>query len=218
MAHILSVNVARAQPNPAESSELTGIVKQPTDEAVTVRPPGPMQGGQGSGLVGDFIGNHQVHGGDDQAVYAYAREDLDRWQSTLNRTFGNGAFGENLTTAGVDVTNALIGERWHVGPDGVILEVAAPRIPCRTFAAWLDERGWIKTFTAATVPGAYLRVLNPGTVRGADQIVVADRPEHEVTIGVVFRALTTQPDLLPEILDAEALPDSIKDRARKRLR
>jgi MOSC domain-containing protein YiiM len=175
-----------------------------------------MVGGLGSGLVGDLIGNPHVHGGDDQAVYAYAREDLDAWQITMRRDIANGEFGENVTTAGIDITNARIGEHWLLGSDGLRLEVCAPRIPCRTFAEWLSVRGWVKTFTSAAVPGAYLRVIEPGTVRAGDEITVVDLPEHGVTIGVVFRALTTEPELLPALLDADALPDAIKETARRR--
>ena len=80
-----------------------------------------MRGGLGSGLVGDFIGNHKVHGGDDQAVYAYAREDLDAWEILLARTLANGTFGENITTFGVEVSGALIGERWRIGSAGVVV-------------------------------------------------------------------------------------------------
>lgn len=217
MAQVLSVNVARPQPNPADPSALTGIVKEPTDAAVPVRAPGPMQAGLGSGLLGDFIGDQQVHGGDDQAVYAYAREDLDNWETVLDHSLGNGSFGENFTTTGLDVTGARIGERWRVGDGGLVLEVSAPRIPCRTFAAVLEQRGWIKTFTASAVPGAYLRVIDPGAVRRGDQVVVIDRPAHDVTVGIVFRALTIEPELLGQILTADALPEAIKARARKRV-
>lgn len=217
MARLLTVNVARPQTNPAHPTVRTGIVKLPVDAAVSVRPPGPMHGGAGSGLVGDFIGDQQVHGGDDQAVYAYAREDLDAWQDILRRSLDNGSFGENATTTGLDVTNALIGERWQIGTGGLVLEVSAPRIPCRTFAAWLGERGWIKTFTTAAVPGAYLRVITPGVMRGGDDVVVTERPTHTVSVGVVFRALTTEADLLPLLLDVDGLPEPIKARARNRL-
>ena len=89
--------------------------------------------------------------------------------------------------------------------------------PCRTFAQWLSVQGWIKTFTGAALPGAYLRVVQPGTVRAGDDIEVVGRPDHSVTIGVVFRALTTEPELLPLLLDAEALPDALKERARRRV-
>jgi MOSC domain-containing protein YiiM len=218
MAKILSVNLARPRPSPDKGALSTGIDKQPTNSAVGVRTPGPMHDGLGSGLIGDMIGDRNNHGGNDQAVYAYAREDLDTWQSTLGRELTNGIFGENLTTSGLDVTGAVIGERWRIGLDGLLLEVSRPRIPCRTFAEWLAVQGWVKTFTAAAVPGAYLRIVEPGTVRAGDPIEVIDRPDHNVTIGMVFRAITLEPELLPRILDAHALADGVKHTALQRLR
>jgi MOSC domain-containing protein YiiM len=217
MASVLAVNLALPRPNADKGQLLTGIDKRPTDGPVAVRAPGPMGGGEGSGLVGDFIGDSKVHGGDDQAVYAYAREDLNIWQRELERDLGNGMFGENVTTEGLDVTGARIGERWQVGSDGLVLEVSRPRVPCRTFADWLAMKGWVKTFTRAATPGAYLRVIAPGTMRGGDSIVVVDRPDHDVTIGLVFRAMTLEAELLPRLLEAEALPDEIKDLARRRV-
>lgn len=109
--------------NPAGGSVPTGIDKRPTDLAIAVR--APLEGA-GSGLAGDAIGDHSVHGGDDQAVYAYAREDLDWWQGELGRDLDNGQFGENLTTRDVDVTGARIGEQWHIGTEGLVLEVSSP--------------------------------------------------------------------------------------------
>jgi MOSC domain-containing protein YiiM len=209
MAHVISVNLAVPRPSRATAPGVTGIDKRPTDAPVAVRAPGPKHGGLGSGLVGDTICDVRHHGGDDQAVYAYAREDLDVWEAELGRPLPGGVFGENLTTAGLDVTGARIGERWQVG-DQVVLEVAEPRIPCRTFAAWMTEHGWIKRFTAAAVPGAYLRVVVPGEIRSGDSIVVTARPEHEVTIGLTFRAVTMEPELLPRLLAAEALSDDVR--------
>ena len=208
------MTVNRTQQDPG--GRKTGIDKRPTSEAVAVRAPGPMRGGLGSGIVGDVIGNRKLHGGDDQAVYAYAREDLDTWAAHLDRELTNGMFGENLTTTGVDVTGAVIGERWRVGIDGVLLEVTSPRTPCKTFASRLGVDGWIKTFARGGTPGAYLRVIEPGTVSGGDRVDVVERPSHGVTIGVVYRALLLEKDLLPEILVADALPEDIKALARKR--
>jgi MOSC domain-containing protein YiiM len=216
---VLSVNVARVRsnPDPHAMSNVTGIDKVAVAEPVMVRAPGPMHGGVGSGLVGDTIGNQRLHGGDDQAVYAYAREDLDAWEIELQRTLINGNFGENLTTSGVDLTAALIGERWRVGSDGLLLEVSAPRTPCRTFQAFLNVNHWMKTFIQAGKPGAYLRVITPGTVRAGDQIAIDFRPDHDVTVGLVFRARFTDPELLPKLLTAEALPAQLKDYARRRM-
>ncbi|MFD5399822.1 MOSC domain-containing protein [Streptomyces sp. NPDC127097] len=212
---LLSVNLGRPTPSRHTDAEGgTGIDKRPVDGPVAVAAPGP-KGVGGSGLAGDAVVDLRHHGGDDQAVYAYAREDLDDWQRELRRELANGAFGENLTTSGVEVTGALIGERWRVGPR-LLLEVSGPRIPCRTFQGWLGERGWLRRFTQAAVPGAYLRVIEPGEIRAGDAVEVAHRPDHEVTIGMVFRALTTRRELLPRLLEAgAALPEEARRKARK---
>ncbi|MEH3141862.1 MAG: MOSC domain-containing protein [Mycobacterium kyogaense] len=216
MASVLTVNTASA---PIDLGELrTGIDKRPSAEPMEVRAPGPRKDGLGSGVIGDSICNRRYHGGDDQAVYAYAREDLDHWATELDRELTNGMFGENLTTAGVDVTGTLVGERWAVGSDGLVLEVTSPRTPCRTFTTWLGIRGWMKTFTAAALPGAYFRVVSPGTVRAGDAIEIVSRPDHAVSVGVVFRALMSEPELLPELTVADALPEKIKRQVAKRVR
>lgn len=216
MPKVLSVNVAQARPNPDQRARpsVTGIYKIPTAGPVVVRAPGPT----GSGLAGDAIGNPKFHGGDDQAVYVYAREDLDGWETQLDRTLTDGMFGENLTTEGIDVTQTRIGERWRVGTDGLVLEVSAPRTPCRTFAAMLEVRHWIKTFTEAGLPGAYLRVISPGTVRAGDDITVEHRPDHDITIGLVFRARMSEPALLPRLAVADALSAEIKAEVARRTR
>lgn len=211
---VLTVNSAHV--GPGVRAATTGIDKRPVDGPVEVRPPGAMRGGLGSGLVGDSIGNSKFHGGDDQAVYAYAREDLDAWQGQIDREITNGMFGENVTTSGVDVTNAVIGERWRVGSGGLLLQVTRPRTPCKTFAVRMGIRGWIKTFTNGGTPGAYLRVLEPGPVVAGDEIEVFDRPEHGVTIATVYRAMMLEPDLMPSILAADELPEPLKRQARRR--
>jgi MOSC domain-containing protein YiiM len=212
---LLSVNVGHARPNPWKGLAATGIDKRPVDGPVAVTAPGPKGTGR-VGLAGDRVYDVQHHGGSDQAVYAYAREDLDRWAAELGRTLANGSFGENLTTAGLDVNGARIGERWRIGPD-VVLEVSCPRIPCATFQGWLERDGWIKRFTQAALPGAYLRVIEPGDVRAADPVEIVHRPQHEVTVALTFRALTREPELLPRLLAADALPAEDMALVRRRL-
>ena len=214
---ILTVNIGSAQRSEYTNAPggCTGIDKTPVDMPVQVSAPGP-KGVGGSGLAGDTIGDPRHHGGDTQAVYAYAREDLDDWAVELDRELANGMFGENLTTTGLDVNEARIGERWRIG-ERLLLEVCSVRIPCRTFAGWLQEHGWIKRFTQAAKPGAYLRVLEPGEVRAGDPVRVEHRPDHQVTVSRVFRALTSEPGLLPSILQAgDALAPEARDRALKR--
>src|SRR5215469_12713438 len=112
---IVSVNVGTPRPNTSgKAVGLTGIDKRPV--AGPVRVSAPARRGAGEvGLAGDRAYDVQHHGGPDQAVYAYAREDLDVWQAELGRRLPSGVFGENLTTAGIDVSGALVGERWRIG-------------------------------------------------------------------------------------------------------
>ena len=215
MAILTSVNVGPAKPADYTKAGSTGIEKRPVTCSVQIREPGPMGTG-GSGLVGDTICNLHVHGGSDQAVYAYAREDLDDWERELARPLGAGEFGENFTTVGLDVTGALIGERWRVG-QGCVLEVTSPRVPCRTFAEYLSEKGWVRRFTQRGVPGAYLRIIAAGSVRAGDPIELVSRPAHDITVGLTFRAITTEPGELPKLLTAgPALSETIRERALRR--
>ncbi|MER7106518.1 MOSC domain-containing protein [Streptomyces sp. NPDC000229] len=204
---VLTVNVGR--PKAVEYTDapsgMTGIDKRPADGPVRVADPGP-KGEGASGVAGDTVCDLRFHGGTHQAVYAFAREDLDHWQGELGHPIANGAFGENLTTAGFDVNAALIGERWRIGGSAV-LEVASGRVPCRTFAGWLGEKGWVKRFTRRAAPGAYLRVVEPGEVRAGDVIEVVHRPDHDVTVELAFRAFTLQRELLPRTLAAGGAMD-----------
>jgi len=211
VAVLESVNLGRPRPNPYKTVETTGIGKEPVTGPVEVRDPGPRRGGLGSGLVGDFIGDRKHHGGDEQAVYAYQREDLDRWQERLGRPLPNGFFGENLTTRGIDVAEARVGERWRIGTE-VELAVTAPRIPCSTFRGWVGEKGWVKRFTADARPGTYLRVVRPGTIRAGDPITVVHRPDHDVTVSLFFRSQLTERDLVPRLLAAgDDLPTGTRE-------
>lgn len=212
MAEVLSVNVGRSEPNPVKPDGIsTGIGKRPVSGPFQVRAPGDKRTGLGSGVVGDHIGDQRHHGGDDQAIYAFAREDLDRWSERLGREIPNGLFGENLTTTGLDPNTAVLGEVWRIG-EAVELTVTAPRVPCATFAARIGEPGWVKTFTADGRPGTYLRVTRPGPLRAGMRIEVVHRPEHGVTVGLVFRALTTERPLLAEVASAgDDLVDELRE-------
>ncbi len=185
-ARIDSVNLGSREPNPAKKVGVTGILKRPVDVA-TLRAPGPKRGGLGSGLVDDFIGDVRSHGGDYQAVYAFAREELDFWERRLGVDLANGSFGENLTTLDLDVDASLVGDRWAIG-DEVVLEVTGPRVPCATFAARMGVRGWLKTFTEVGRSGAYLAVVQGGEVRPGDEVRVVSRPDHDVDVPTTFRA------------------------------
>ena len=206
-AHVLSVNVGRVI-----EADWAGRLRRTAIDKVRVA--GRLDVDTG-GVEGDAQADTKYHGGPDKAVYAFAREDLDRWEGLLDRRLHNGQFGENLTTGGIDVNAALVGEQWRVGT--ALLEVCSVRIPCRVFAAWLRETGWVRRFTDDARPGPYLRVLRPGRVGAGDEIEVVHRPTGGVPVASVFRALTTRPDLLPLLLDVPALEQDLVRRARRLL-
>ena len=153
------------------------------------------------GLGGDEQVDKPAHGGPEQAVYAYAREDLDWWVERLGRELRNGLFGENITTAGLDVTGALIGETWLLGT--AVVQVTAPRIPCVTFQSWLGEQHWVKRFAQGRRPGAYLRVLAEGTVAAGDEARVLDRPAGRVTVAESMLAFYGDQDIMRRLLEVE---------------
>ena len=207
MATVISVNVG--QPREASWAEIgrTSIEKHPVAGPVAVR---------ALGLEGDQVSDTRHHGGLDQALYAFAREDLDWWAGELGVAILDGQFGENLTTRGIDVNEAEIGERWQIGD--VLLEVRSIRTPCNDFKSWMgrsgyDNTAWVKRFAQVARPGPYLRVLAEGTVRAGDELAVIHVPGHGVTVSTMFRALNGDPTLLPMLLDVPDLLPKVRAKA-----
>ena len=170
------------------------------------------------GVEGDDSGDRRVHHDAWMKVYAYSLEDYDYWSAELGAPVGPGQFSENLTTSGVDLNAALIGEVWRVG--GALLQISHVRIPCQTFKGWMgasgyDERAWLKKFTAAARPGPYFRVLEEGEVGAGDVITVEERPAHDVTVVDLFKALTTDRSVLPRLAQVEGLKPWIYDDVRE---
>jgi MOSC domain-containing protein YiiM len=196
---ILGVCVARPGivDIPGRGPTRSAIDKQPVPGRVAVRR---------LGLDGDTQVNQKFHGGEGQAVYAYAQEDADHWSAELDRDLPPGRFGENLRTAGLDLTGAVIGERWRAGT--ALLEVTAPRTPCAKFQAYWGVPQLIKRFTAHGASGAYLRVVEPGEIAAGDPVDIVSRPGHGVTLGLAFRAFTTERDRLADLaVVLDVLPD-----------
>jgi MOSC domain-containing protein YiiM len=199
MAQVVSVNVGRVRTASWAGLGHTAMDKQPVTGSVAV---------SRLGLEGDQVGDTKYHGGIDQAVYAFAREDLDWWAAELGQEIRDGQFAENLTTRGIDVNESEVGERWRIGT--VTLEVAMVRIPCNDFKNWqrlsgYDDRAWVKRFATVGRPGPYLRVIQEGELRAGDDLEVVHQPGHGVTVSTMFRALTTEHALLPELRKVDAL-------------
>ena len=190
---MISVNVGRSR-----DAEWAGRMRR---TAIDKRPvAGPVDVGW-LGLAGDEQADTENHGGREQALYVYAREDLDWWVERLSRELVNGMFGENITTTGLDITGALIGEVWQLGT--AVVQITAARIPCVVFAGWLDERQWVRRFADAGRPGAYLRVLQEGVVRAGDGLEVIGRPAERVTLAEAMAAFYGDADLMRKLLRVE---------------
>lgn len=193
---LVSVNVGRPRDVQAGRKLVsTAIWKSPIDERVAVR---------GVNVAGDDQADRTVHGGPDKAVYAYASEDTAWWEQETGKKLGPGAFGENLTTAGIDVSGALLGERWAVG--STLLEVRQPRLPCFKLGLRMGDPRFVKAFADADRPGAYLAIVEQGELRAGDSVEVVHRPAHRITVTVLARGYLRDHSLLAEVL---AVPDLV---------
>ncbi len=157
-ARVLSVNVGR----PA----LLATGRRAVPSAIGKTPVGGPVAARGVNLEGDEQADKVHHGGLDQAVYAYASEDIAFWSDMIGRELGSAPFGENLTLAGVDVSGARIGERWRVGT--AELRVAGPRVPCFKLEASIGVPGFQRAFLHAGRPGAYLAIAREGELQAGD--------------------------------------------------
>jgi MOSC domain-containing protein YiiM len=175
---LLSVNVGLVREvQHGKRTVRTSIWKDPVDGRVAARD---------NRLEGNHQADAGAHGGYDKAAYAYAREDYEWWEEQLGRPLEPGTFGENLTTQGIDVTGARVGERWEVGT--AVLEVSEPRLPCFKLGIRMDDPRFLKRFAAGGRPGAYLRIVREGELGAGDAIRVVERPDHAVSMGQMFAA------------------------------
>jgi MOSC domain-containing protein YiiM len=205
-ARVLSINITSVvhQGEWTGSEGRTGIDKRSVTGAIEFK---------NNGVVGDRVIDTNVHGGYEQAVYAYAREDAQWWEREINEEIPAGRFGENLTTEGIDVNAAIIGEQWKIG--SVILEVSQPRIPCRVFAGFWKRATLIKDFTQAGRPGTYLRIIQEGSAQAGDAIEVIFKPDHTISISDLFAAKSGERSKINEIKDVTYLSTEFKEWSQK---
>jgi MOSC domain-containing protein YiiM len=204
-ARVLAVNVVHTIIDGPHRR--TAIDKRPVD--------GPVRVSE-LGLAGDTHCDRRSHGGPDQAVYAYATEDSAWWADELGRELPPGVFGENLTTAWLDVNGAEIGERWRVGDPatGPLLEVRLPRTPCENLSARLGLPRFHQRFAATGTTGAMLKVVATGVVRAGDMITLVYRPGHGVTVHDLSVGPT--PEEMERLLSAGIdLAPKVRDRAHR---
>lgn len=206
MASLVSVNVGRSRSiATGRRSVRTAIWKAPVEGRVAAR---------GVNLAGDEQADRSVHGGPDKAIYAYASEEIQAWEAELRHDLGPAPFGENLTTEGIDVSGALVGERWRIGT--TLLEVVQPRLPCFKLALRIDEPAFLKRFARASRPGAYLRIVEEGEIGAEDEIRVGEKPEHGLTVGDVARIYHQERGRCALLLEAPELAEGWREWALRR--
>jgi MOSC domain-containing protein YiiM len=206
MGSVVSVNVGQPRQIGVRRGRplLSSIVKDAVEGRVRAT---------GVNLQGDAQADLRVHGGADKAVYSYAAEDIAWWAQALRRDdLGPGWFGENLTTEGVDVGQAVVGERWRIGD--AEFEVSQPRLPCYKLGLRFGDPRMLKAFAQASRPGAYLRIVREGTVGAGDELQLLHRPDHGVTVQLVADAFLLDPSLQPQAARAPELSASLADELR----
>ena len=197
---VVSVNVGRPRDvdrngRPAK----TAIWKMPVSGRIQAR---------GVNLDGDDQADRQAHGGPDKAIYAYATEDHRWWEADLERNIDVGGFGENLTTEGIDLTAAVVGERWQVG--GTVLEVSEPRLPCWRLNLRMNDTRFVQRFTTAGRPGTYLRIVEEGDIGTGDSIEILSSPDHGMTVGEVAHIFRHNRPAADRLLAVDELSDAWK--------
>ena len=178
----------------------TGIDKRPAERAFVGR----------LGVAGDVVADQENHGGLDQALYVYSREDYAWWEAELGASLGPGTFGENLTIPSLGPT-PRVGDRIRAG--GALLEVTAPRIPCAVFANRMDEPAWVKRFAAAERPGAYVRVVEEGEVAPGDPVELVPTTVEHPTLVELMRLWYAKDETGELVERALAAPIAVRLRA-----
>lgn len=195
---VLSVNVGTVR-----DFEYRG---RPARSAIWKSPAAGRIAARGVNLEGDQQADRRAHGGPDKAIYAYAVEDIRWWEQEIGRSLEYGAFGENLTTEGIEVNNALVGDRWEIGT--TVLEVSEPRVPCWRLGVRMNDELFPRRFTEALRPGTYLRIVIEGDVGSGDEIRVVERPDHQLTIRDVFRIYTRDRDEVERLIAVPQMSES----------
>jgi len=191
----------------------TGIFKEPVAGRVALRR---------LNLDGDRQADLTVHGGPFKAVYCYPVEHYAPWTEELGGgALPMGAFGENLTTEGLNEDDVHIGDEFSIGTARVV--VTQPRMPCYKLGIRFQDDGMVKRFLASRRTGFYLAVVREGDLGAGDAIVPAGEDPQRLRVADITRlyvALAFDRDdaeTAKKALDVAALPESWKEYLRDRL-
>lgn len=208
---ILAVLCGQVRPFRGDD-EPSAIGKLPVVHAVAV---GPL------GLAGDEQADRTVHGGIDKAVHHYPADHYDWWRGLLGNPpllDNHGAFGENISTIGLDETNACLGDRFRLG--SALVEVSQARQPCWKLDHHFGTKGVMAQVVQTRRTGWYYRVLEPGQVRAHDLLELVERPYPDWSLASLFGLLVggeakDRPADLRALRDVPVLAETWKIRRAK---
>jgi MOSC domain-containing protein YiiM len=169
----------------------SGIAKRRVDEAVWLG---------ATGLLGDEQGDRRHHGGPEKALHHYPREHYARWQAWSGRAdllAAPGAFGENISTTGIDESQVCIGDIFEMS--GAVVQLTQGRQPCWRLDARFGETGVAREMQARGHTGWYYRVLTPGWVRAGDTLRLLARAHADWPLSRLIALMFSR--------DAQHLPD-----------
>ena len=203
-ATLVSVNVGRRRTiHWRDRAVTTAIWKAPVDGAVAL---------EAEGAGGDVQADRRVHGGIHKAIYAYSVEDYG-WWADLTGPLEPGTFGENLTTEGLDLRSACVGDRWRIGD--VVLEVSEPREPCFKLGIRMGDDEFPGRFLSAERFGTYLRVVEPGWVRAGQTVELTPAAEPRVPVATLVDLTSLDDAHLATVAGDERVSPNIRRRAER---
>jgi MOSC domain-containing protein YiiM len=189
----------------------TGIFKEPVAGRVPLRR---------LNFEGDGQADLRVHGGRDKAVYVYPSEFYELWsRERPELDLGPGAFGENLTTAGLPDGEVNVGDRFGVGTAELV--VTQPRLPCFKLGLKLGRDEFVTEFLERGLLGYYLAVVREGDVAAGDPIVELERDPRRFPVTEVARLYAVDRDDVDGMRRAaehDALPESWREWFRNQIR
>lgn len=186
----------------------SGIFKKPVAEKIYL---------DENGFQGDGVGDRRIHGGKDLAVCGYFVDHFPYWQEELKRNMEPGAFGENLSIAGINETEINIGDVFQLGKTEI--QVSQPRQPCHKLNKIFQFQGMACRVQTTGYSGCYFRVKKPGWVEPDSSIKRIREDSARVSIEMVNRLLKkgkNNTDLLMKAMQLDTLSEEWREKFQMR--
>ena len=188
--------------------EQTGIFKYPTSKGLFLRQ---------NDVKDDTIIDRVHHGGINKACYLFSSDYYSYWKKLYpNLSWDWGMFGENLTIEGLDEFKVRVGDIYRIGE--ALVQVSQPREPCYKLGIRFGTQKILKEFIAHNHPGTYVKILEEGTVKTGDGVVLIERSSNSLTVQQFYELmfLKEKPqELLSLFMTNESVPQYKKDRFKK---